>query len=72
MINYDTFSGDTNDTYYLAVPFEMIKHGWKVDMTPRNLGDDGGLYFDEEYIMFWWYNEKLYYNIEKHNEDNLE
>ena len=50
----------------------MTKHGSKVDITPRNLGDDVGLYFDEEYIMFWWYNEKLCYNKENSNEDNLE
>ena len=41
----------------------MIKHGVTVAMAPRNLGGDGGLYVDEEYLPFWWDNEKLYYNI---------
>ena len=47
----------------------MIKHGEKVDMTPRNLVGDGGLYVDEEYIPFWWDNKKLYYNIDKNTEE---
>ena len=38
----------------------MMKRGAKVGMTPRNLGDDGGLYVDEEYLLFWWDN-KLFY-----------
>ena len=49
----------------------MIKHGTTVDMTPRNLGGDGGLYFDEEYLQIGWDNENLYYNIEKHTEEDL-
>ena len=34
-----------------------MKHGTTVDMTPRNLSGDGGLYVDEEYIPFWWDSE---------------
>ena len=41
----------------------MMKQGATVDITPINLGGDGGLYVNEEYIPFWWDNEKLYYNI---------
>ena len=37
-------------------------------MKPRNLGHDGSLYVDEEYLPFWWDNENLYYNIEKRTE----
>ena len=36
----------------------MTKHGEAVDMTPRNQVDDGGLYVDEKYILFWCENEK--------------
>ena len=50
----------------------MMKHGETVDMTPRNLGGDAGLYIEEEYLLFWWDNEKLYYNIKKNNEDDIE
>ena len=34
----------------------MMKHGETVDMTPKNLGGDEGLYVDEEYLPFWWDN----------------
>ena len=50
----------------------MTKHGARVDMTHRNLVGDGGLYVDEEYLPFWWDNEKLYYNIQKPTEENIE
>ena len=40
----------------LALPFHIMKHGATVDMTPRNLGVDEGLFVDEEYILLWWDN----------------
>ena len=47
VINYSTLFNDTYETEYLDIPFEMMKHGATFDMTPRNLGVDGGLYVDE-------------------------
>ena len=41
-------------------------------MTISNMGGDGGLYVDEEYLPFWWDNENIYYNIEKPTEEDLE
>ena len=41
-------------------------------MTPSKLCGGGGLYVDEEYLLFWWDNENLYYNIVKPTEDDLE
>ena len=70
--NCATLLDDTYETEYLASPFEMMKYGETVDMTPRNLGGDRGLYVDEEYLPFWWDNGKLYYNIEKYNEEDIE
>ena len=32
----------------------MIKNGATVDITSRNMGGDGGLYVDGEYLPFWW------------------
>ena len=49
----------------------MMKHGATVDMKPRNLGGDGGFNVDEEYLPFLW-NEKLYQNIDKHTEEDIE
>ena len=56
VMNYANLLHDTDETEFLAVHFEMMKHGISVDMTPRNLGGDGGLYVYEEYLPFWWYN----------------
>ena len=39
-------------------------------MTISNMGGDGGLYFNEEYLPFCWDDENLYYNIEKPTEQN--
>ena len=50
----------------------MTKKGETVDITPRNLGGDGGLYVNEEYLLFWWDNENLFYNTEKSTEEYLE
>ena len=46
-MKYDTLLDDTNETECLDVPFGMVKHGSTVDMRPRNLDDNGSLYFDE-------------------------
>ena len=29
-------------------------HGVTVDLTPRTLGGKGGLFIEEEYLLFWW------------------
>ena len=51
VMKYATFFDDTNETEYLAVPFEIKFHYEIVDMTPRNLGDEESLYFYEEYFV---------------------
>ena len=50
----------------------MMKYGATVDMTPRNLGDDGGLYVYEEYLPFSQDNVNIYYNIQAHTEEDIE
>ena len=50
----------------------MMKHGATVDMKHRNMVGDGSLYVDEEYPPFWQDNEKLYYNIQKPTEEDIE
>ena len=72
VMNYAILLDDTDETEPLYLPFEMTKHGATVDMTTKNLGGDGGLYVNAEYLPFWWDNEKLYYNIEKPTEEYLE
>ena len=63
VLNYSTLLENKNETESLAGPFDTKKHGETIDMTPRNLGGDEGLYVDEENLPFWRDNEKLYYNI---------
>ena len=70
-MSYSAFLDDPDKKLYLAFTFEMIKHGVTVAMAPRNLGGDGGLYVDEEYLPLWWYNENIYYNIRKTTEEYL-
>ena len=72
VMNYATLLDDPDETESLAVPFQTTKHGATVDMTTRNLGGDRGLQVDEEYLPFWWDNEKLYYIIEKPTEEDIE
>ena len=43
----------------------MMRHGVTVYLIPITLGGEVGLFIEEEYLPFWRYNEKLYYNIEK-------
>ena len=62
-MNYSRFLYYPNETQSLVFPFNMMKHGAKVDMAPMNLGGDKRLYVNEEYFPFYWDNEKLYYNI---------
>ena len=49
-----------------------MKHGATVDMTHINQVGVGCLYVDEGYIPFCWDNEKLYYNIQKPTEEDIE
>ena len=56
VMNYSALLDYLDETESLAVPFEMMKHGATVGMKPRNLGGDGGLYVDKEYLLFWWDN----------------
>eukprot|EP00957_Ditylum_brightwellii_P158140 12037107-Ditylum_brightwellii.AAC.1 len=40
-----------------------MRHGVKMDLIPRNLGGEGAMYVDEEYMPFGWDEEKLYLKI---------
>ena len=42
----------------------MMIHGVAVDLTPINLGGEGGLFIEEKELHSWWGNEKNY-NTEK-------
>ena len=70
--NYTKFLDHPYEIESLAFPLGMMKHGTIVYTTPRNLGGDGGLYVDEEYLPFCWDNKNLYFSIDKPTEEDLE
>ena len=47
-------------------------HCVTIDLTPITLGEEGVIFIEEEYLPFWWENEKLYYNIENPTIQDLE
>eukprot|EP00957_Ditylum_brightwellii_P052702 3995163-Ditylum_brightwellii.AAC.1 len=55
----------------LVVPFELMQHGIKVDLTPHNLGGAGAMYIEDEYMPFEWDKEKLFIRIEKPNDSDI-
>eukprot|EP00957_Ditylum_brightwellii_P171080 13023955-Ditylum_brightwellii.AAC.1 len=68
ILNHATLIEDPNEKESLMVPFELMRHGVKMDLTPRNLGGEGAMFVDEEYMPFNWDEEKLYLKICKPND----
>eukprot|EP00957_Ditylum_brightwellii_P011816 891034-Ditylum_brightwellii.AAC.1 len=71
ILNHATLIDDDNESEPLPVPFELMRHGIKVDLTPQNLDGVGAMYIEEEYMPLEWDNEKLFVKIEKPNECEL-
>jgi hypothetical protein len=63
-----------DDTEYesLVVPFDMMKHGIKVDMVPPKYGGTGGITVDGELLPYCFDDEKLYWNIAKPTRDDMD
>ena len=72
VINYAILIEDPAEHKSLVVPFEMMRHGIKYDLTPRNLGGKGCMLVEEECLNFGWDEEKLYISITKPNEKDME
>ena len=60
VMNYVTLIYYKEDIEYLAVPFEMTRHGVTADLTLRTLGGELWFFIEEEYLPFWCDNEKIY------------
>jgi len=71
-VNYATLIQDENEFESLVVPFEMMKHGVKVDMVPLKYGGTGGIKIDDEHLPFSFDDEKLYWEISKPTCDDLD
>ena len=50
----------------------MIRHGVKCDLTPQKLGGEGGIIVEDEFIPMVFDDEKLFINIAKPDEIDLE
>eukprot|EP00957_Ditylum_brightwellii_P051687 3919197-Ditylum_brightwellii.AAC.1 len=48
-----------------------MRHRIAMDLTPATLGGSEEMY-EEEHILFEWYEEKLYLRIEMPNEEDME
>jgi hypothetical protein len=51
-VNYATLIQDQNKFESLVVPFEMMKHGGKVDVIPTKYGGTGGIRIEDEDLPF--------------------
>jgi hypothetical protein len=72
-VNYATLVMDNAEYESLVVPFDMMKHGIKVDMmVPPKYGDTGGITVDGELLPYCFDNEKLYWNISKPTRDDMD
>jgi hypothetical protein len=71
-VNYATLVMDPAEYESLVVPFDMMKHGIKVDMVPPRYGGTGGITVEGELLPYCFDNEKLYWHIEKPTRDDMD
>jgi hypothetical protein len=71
-VNYATLIADENEYESLVVPFELMKHGIQVDMTPQKYGGAGAITVDGERLPYKFDDEKMYWVIERPTRDDLD
>jgi hypothetical protein len=57
-VSYATLVMEPGECESLVVPFDMMKHGIKVDMVPPKYGGTGGITVDGELLPYCFDNEK--------------
>ena len=72
IVHYAAMIDDPDENESLIVPFDMMRHGVKCDLTPQKLGGDGGMIIEDEYIPMNFDDEKLFINIVKPDDIDLE
>ena len=65
LLNYATLITDPKETESLVVPFEMMRHGISMDLTPSTLGGTGHICYDDTKNPMEFDVEKLFLRIEK-------
>jgi hypothetical protein len=71
-VNHATLIKDQGEFESLVVPFEMMKHGIKVDMTPSKYGGTNSISICGEVIPYIYDDEKLFWEISKPTQDDLD
>lgn len=64
IMNYATLIDDTNEMESLCVPFAMIRHGVKIDLTPTMFGGTGGIDVDDETLPFEFDGEVIFQYVQ--------
>jgi hypothetical protein len=70
-VNYATLVDDNDEYESLVVPFDMMKHGIKVDMVPPRYGGAGGITVEGELLPYCFDDKKLYWHISKPTQDDM-
>ena len=71
-INCATLVEDKDEKESLCVPFSLMQHGIKCDLTPRKYGGKGGITVNNIFLPFEFDEEKLFYRIQKPTIDDLD
>ena len=72
VVHYAALIDDPDENESLIVPFDMMRHGVKCDLTPQKLGGEGGMIVEDEYIPMVFDDEKLFIQITKPDDIDLE
>ena len=72
IVHYAALIDDPDEYESLIVPFDMMRHGVKCDLTPQKLGGGGGMIVEDEFIPMLFDDEKLFIRITKPDEIDLE
>ena len=71
-VNYATLIDDPDEHESLCVPFSLMAHGIKCDLVPKKYGGNGGLVIENEFLPFEFDGEKLFYNISKPSQEDID
>ncbi|MGH7954493.1 MAG: hypothetical protein ACREOZ_00880 [Gloeomargaritales cyanobacterium] len=75
LLNYATYIDDSNQNESLLQPFQAVRHGVSMDLTPLVHGGKQNMVVDDIKLELEFDNEKLFCNIRKptkHDLNNLE